>query len=153
MGKSRGRFVCGVRGVRARSARTSLSSITHSWNITRMHARTPTLEHRYKVRVHTDEKSESSSSASYTYKVAAVVKIHLRRYRLRESALEIFLERQCRRSSAFFHFVGDDGEVRNDLVYVFRRLVSRPRLVQTPDLVALRCSNTATRQSLGSKDQ
>lgn len=64
-----------------------------------------------------DEKKESSSS--YTYKVAAVVKIHLRRYRLRESALEIFLERQCRRSSAFFHFVGDedhrDESVRNDL--------------------------------------
>ena len=85
-----------------------------------------------------DEKTELTSSSSYTYKVAAVVKIHLRRYRLRESALEIFLEHQCRRSSVFFHFVGNeenrDESVRNDLAYVFRRLVSRPRLVQTPDL-------------------
>jgi len=122
VGKSRGRFVCGVRSC-------SLNVYFNS-QITHTRSNTGT-----KFVFTPDEKSESSSSASYTYKVAAVVKIHLRRYRLRESALEIFLERQCRRSSAFFHFVGDDEKsVRNDLAYVFRRLVSRPRLVQTPDL-------------------
>ena len=95
---------------------------------------TQSFEHRYKVRVHTGRRaivifgfvyvqsrcgSQNSSSKISSSRICS----------------EIFLERQCRRSSAFFHFVGDDEKsVRNDLAYVFRRLVSRPRLVQTPDL-------------------